>query len=134
MQQEPIVVNVHKADLAARGFRDFADWASRPDHLYIGRNMSFYVPGAIASKWANPFKIKSGTASAPAIAECLNRYENHIREHPDLWNAHSPVGRMNCFAISELDHIREIGCWCVPNPCHGQVLVRLWREYHAQHV
>ena len=53
-----VVVDVHKAELVKRGYRDFADWAARPNHIYVGRNMSFYVPGAHGSKWANPFTVK----------------------------------------------------------------------------
>jgi hypothetical protein len=51
------VVNCKKNELNKLGYADFAEWLkSSPDHVYIGRNMSFYVPGAVGSKWGNPFK------------------------------------------------------------------------------
>ena len=28
------------------------------NHIYIGRNMTFYVPGSVKSKWSNIFKVK----------------------------------------------------------------------------
>jgi hypothetical protein len=49
------VVNVRKKELQKLGYRDLLHWLEDENHVYIGRNMSFYVPGAVASKWANPF-------------------------------------------------------------------------------
>ena len=33
----------------------FEHWSSSPDHLYIGRDMTRCAPGAVSSKWENPF-------------------------------------------------------------------------------
>jgi len=103
------VVNVRKAELKKMGYDDFTDWNSRPNHLYIGRNMSFYVPGTHSSKWRNIFPLKKYT-----LEESLALYEAHVREN--LWD--------------DLDELRgmSLGCWCKPNPCHGDVLIRLYRE------
>lgn len=52
------VINVKKAELNKLGYRDFEHWQnSSTNHVYIGRNMSHYVKGAVGSKWANPFKV-----------------------------------------------------------------------------
>ncbi len=48
---------IKKEELNKRGFKDFEEWASFSKHVYIGRNMSFYVKGAKASKWANPYTV-----------------------------------------------------------------------------
>ena len=32
--------------------------------------------------------------------------------------------------LAELDG-KTLGCWCAPNPCHGDVLVRLCEEAHV---
>ena len=45
------IINVKKAELNKRGIKDFAEWNSKKNTLYIGRNMSFYVKGATKSKW-----------------------------------------------------------------------------------
>jgi len=51
------VINCKKNELNKLGYKDFDDWIkSSQDHVYIGRNMSFYVHGAVGSKWGNPFK------------------------------------------------------------------------------
>lgn len=37
------VVDVHKKNLQRLGYQDFADWVAEANHVYIGRNMSFYT-------------------------------------------------------------------------------------------
>lgn len=125
MEQLPRVVNVRVANLRARGITSFMAWARDPRHVYIGRNMSFHVPGAKASKWANPYPLRGRTR-----AQSLALYERHIRANTGLWNA-----------LPELAQATELGCWCRINPngepqengsdaCHGDVLIRLLHERH----
>ena len=52
------VISVRKANLVKLGYKDFDDWIKNPNHIYIGRDMSFYVKGAKGSKWCNPFSAK----------------------------------------------------------------------------
>jgi hypothetical protein len=106
------VINVRKAVLKKRGIADLLEWSSRADTLYIGRAMP-YVPGAtVASRWANPFSVERHGRE-----RCLELFEARIRDNYDgLWDA-----------LEELDG-KELGCWCCPEPCHGDVLVRLLDE------
>lgn len=53
------VVNIKVAELRKRGYQSFADWAKDPKHVYIGRDMTFYVPGTYASPLANPYSAKT---------------------------------------------------------------------------
>ena len=46
----PHCVSLKKASLRRRGYKSFQDWNSDPNHLYIGRNMSHHVAGALGSK------------------------------------------------------------------------------------
>ena len=74
----------------------------KPFDVYIGR----------PSKWGNPFAVgKDGTRE-----EVIRKYEDWIREQPGLM-AMLPelVGKV-------------LGCWCAPQACHGDVLVRLMEE------
>ena len=67
-------------------------------HVYIGR----------PSKWGNPFVVgKHGTRG-----ECIKLYERWLPENDAL-----------VAALSELRGL-VLGCWCAPQPCHGDVLVR----------
>lgn len=105
------VISVRKKELQKRGYKDFKDWNQNPKHLYIGRNMSCYVPGTSKSKWANPFKSKKY-----GLERCLQMYEEHVL-NSSLAND-----------LYELKDFEEIGCWCAPKQCHGDVLKKLCSE------
>jgi hypothetical protein len=94
-----------------KGHRDDKDFLA--EVVYIGRPMylgGWRLPGSI---WANPYRIgRDGTRE-----EVLARYEQYVRESPELLLARLP----------ELAG-RRLGCWCAPLPCHGDVLVRLLAE------
>jgi hypothetical protein len=109
------VVNVRVAELRRAGYPSLAAWlAADAHHVYIGRSMAHYVPGAVASKWANPYSVETyGRESA------LARYRAHIERSPALAGA--------------LDELRgaTLGCWCAPERCHGDVLVEMLAERDA---
>lgn len=68
--------------------------------VYIGR----------PSKWGNPFEIgKDGTR-----AEVIAKYREWLLSQPEL------VAE----AKRELRG-KVLGCWCVPNDCHGDVLAEV---------
>lgn len=65
------------------------------------------------SKWGNPFKKgRDGT-----LREVLRKYREHILASPELMAA-----------LPELKG-RRLACFCVPSPCHAQVLVDLVEEF-----
>jgi len=67
--------------------------------IYIGR----------PSKWGNPFKIgEDGTR-----AEVIEKYEKWIMTQQHLLDS-----------LGELEG-KVLGCWCPPNRCHGEVLIKL---------
>ena len=71
----------------------------KPFDVYIGR----------PSKWGNPFVIgKDGTRD-----EVIRKYESWLLTQPAL-----------LAALPELRG-KVLGCWCFPQACHGDVLVRL---------
>lgn len=105
----PTVVNIKKAHLNKRGINDFMEWKALKKSLYIGRNMEFYVPGTEKSKWCNNYTIKKY-----GLERCLELYEQYIRDN--LWDD-----------LEELQN-KELGCFCHPEPCHGDVLRRLYLE------
>ena len=64
------------------------------------------------SKWGNPFQIgRDGNRD-----QVIKMYEVHVRRRPDL-----------LAALSELAG-KRLGCYCKPEACHGDVLVKLLRE------
>lgn len=105
------VISLKKAELNKLGYEDFEQWLNASsDHVYIGRDMTKYIKAAVGSKWGNPFRgDKHGDQWAV-------KYEEYVRSKPEL---------MSC--LEELRG-KVLGCWCVPEPCHGDVLVKMLDE------
>lgn len=121
------VVNVRKVELKKNGYNDFDDWITDPNHLYIGRNMSFYVPGAVESKWHNPYivmkkneKINDNGKKKYTLDESLDKYREYVL-NTDLVNQ-----------LNELDG-KILGCWCKPDRCHGDILKELVESHCNDH-
>ena len=106
------VVNVKKSFLIQNGYKDFDEWIKCKNHVYIGRNMSFYISGANASKWANPYSVKKYGRD-----DCLKLYKDYILKNTELLNQ-----------IYELED-KELGCWCYPNKCHGDILIEILNDF-----
>lgn len=84
--------------------------------VYIGRAM----PGFQASPFANPFKIGvDGTR-----AEVIQKYEVWLREQ--LRNSPFLIK-----SLMELDG-KVLGCWCAPQRCHGEVLIKIIEELKTE--
>lgn len=104
------VVNIRKAELNKRHIANFQEWTKLPNTLYIGRNMEYYVPGTIKSKWHNPYSVQKY-----GLDTCLQLYENHIMNSNLKDDLHELEGK-------------ELGCWCKPNKCHGDILIKLHKS------
>jgi len=112
------VVNVKVAHIRPE-YANLREWMAAPDHVYIGRSGVVFIDGVRfpprASKWANPYKIgRDGTRD-----QVLVKYRNHIaqkvREQPEEYD------------LEELRD-KQLGCWCHPDPCHGDILLELMAE------
>lgn len=77
--------------------------------IYIGR----------PSKWGNPFSHKIGTRAkflVSSVDEAVEKYEEYARNNPEIMNF-----------LDELDG-KILGCWCTPQKCHGDILIKLINE------
>lgn len=105
----PVVVNVRRKNLLARGVDNVQDWLALEDSLYVGRRMRIFVNKKCTfvpqSKWHNPYKGEDAVA----------RFREYLMRNPRL-----------LADIGELAG-KELGCWCTPSPCHADVLVELWK-------
>lgn len=112
------VISVKKHNLNKLGYTTLEEWLKDPDHIYIGRNMTAYVKGAVGSKWANPFPVKTH-----GLDKCLELYRSYLTKNKELMEQlHELKGKI-------------LGCWCreIDNEtedqiCHGDVLVELINE------
>jgi Domain of unknown function (DUF4326) len=101
------VINIRQENLRKLGYKNLEEWLKNPNHIYIGRNMSFYIKGAYESKWKNPFKVKEHGN------KCLELYKYYIQKNPEL--------------LEQLDELegKVLGCFCKPASCHGDILKEL---------
>lgn len=107
----PVVVNIKVAELRKRGYENFEEWSKVPGNVYIGRFM-VYIKGTYKSVWANPFPVKTYGRE-----EALRLYKEYILSSPELLKR-----------LPELRGAKELGCWCAPTPCHGDILIGLLPE------
>ena len=87
-----------------------------PDFVYIGRyNVSYKLP---SSFWANPYNVRN----YPDPKMCLSDYRVHIE--PQIEKA----------GVECLKEIlgKTLVCWCKPGPCHGDVLIKILKEYELE--
>jgi Domain of unknown function (DUF4326) len=86
--------------------------------VYIGRGRDPRTgePG----RWGNPFRIgRDGSR-----AEVIERYGEWLGNELER-------GRIHLRDLAELDG-KLLGCWCAPQPCHGEVLIAAakWAHEH----
>jgi hypothetical protein len=76
--------------------------------VYIGDRL-YHGPWRLRkSKWANPYKIgRDGTRE-----EVIAKFECHLYDTGLFNDIHELRGR-------------DLACWCAPEPCHGDLLLRL---------
>jgi hypothetical protein len=87
-----------------------------PYDIYIGREVHRNGYNFEASKWKNPYiERKDGTRD-----EVIEKYRQYIKTRSDL-----------LASLPELKG-KRLGCWCKPEPCHGDVLIELLEESTSQ--
>jgi len=106
------VVNVKVAHIRPQ-YKNLADWCSCEDNVYIGRKGVVFIDGQRYPKkdsiWANPFRISVGHSRE----QVLELYRDYICRSPELLaQLHTLKGK-------------TLGCWCHPEPCHGDIILEL---------
>lgn len=73
---------------------------------YIGR----------PSRFGNPYSLEEYGRE-----EAVAKYEDYARKNSKLleW-------------IRLLPEDAVLGCWCFPRLCHGDVIMKLWKEMHVE--
>jgi hypothetical protein len=78
------------------------------------RNMTHFI--GRPSIFGNPFPITSKIPRETVIKQ----YEAWVRGEPEVLTA-----------IKALPEDAVLGCFCAPKPCHGDIIVKLWKELHG---
>lgn len=69
----------------------------------------------------NPFSHKEDSCAlyiVDSIEEAIVSFEDYARESPKIMAA-----------IKNLPEDAILGCWCKPGPCHGDVIIKLRKEF-----
>jgi len=84
--------------------------------------MTHYVPGAVGSKWQNPFQVNKYGQD-----KCIDMYKEYIQTDTKKYDGKT--------LLESLDELRgkTLGCWCKPDPCHGDVIVQLLKSKVYSH-
>lgn len=121
------VVNVKVAHIRPRGYHDLRAWCEDPKNVYVGRKGVVFVEDEEGqksrypkkdSRWANPFKI-SKTQTRNEVIKQYRKYITSRLEDPEDQE----------ITYEELEKLRgkNLGCWCLPEFCHADILVGLLR-------
>ena len=82
---------------------------------YIGRGSIF----------GNPFTIyKDGNRE-----EVIKKYEKYARQYLNFFLKHSYISPL-LLAIHDLPENAILGCYCKPQACHGDIIIKIWKELH----
>jgi hypothetical protein len=114
------VVNV-KVNHIRPEYNNLKEWMDDPSNVYIGRKGIVFVNNERFpkenSKFCNPFKVgKDGT-----LDEVVEKFEKYIQEK-------IKSGEIKKEELIEL-HGKKLGCWCKPNKCHGDVLLKIINSF-----
>lgn len=114
------VVNVKVQYIRQNGYNNLQEWMKDPNNIYIGRQGIVFIDGQRfpkeASIFCNPYKIgKDGDRE-----QIIKMYEiyigDKINENPNLKTK-----------LIEMKG-KTLGCWCKPDNCHGDVLLKIMYE------
>ena len=113
------VVNVKLIHLRPQ-YNNLKEWMDNPDHIYIGRRGIVFIDNKRFpekdSIWANPFKIgKDGSRE-----EILDLYRDYIETKIEKESLGDDLKSLKG---------KVLGCWCSPQPCHGDILIELINKY-----
>lgn len=86
---------------------------SDPDNVYIGRSAVTSIDGQKYpmqdSEWCNPFPVSTKSQTLP-------RYQKYLREK---------LKDKECMERFKQLRGKNLGCWCRPGKCHGDVIVKV---------
>lgn len=108
-----------KVEYIRPNYQNLKEWMDDPNNVYIGRKGVVFIDGERFPKndsiWCNPYKItKENTRE-----QVLILYETYIRNKIKLENLEKKLLELKG---------KNLGCWCKPESCHGDILVKLIDE------
>lgn len=115
------IENVRVRFIRPKGFHDLEKWIEDDNNIYIGRAGIVYIKGEKFPKndsiFHNPFKIDDNTTREEVIQKYKIYITDKLENEPEL--VHELIKLKN----------KNLGCWCYPELCHGNILLELIDYY-----
>lgn len=115
------VVNVKVANIRPK-YNNLEEWMADPNNIYIGRAGVVFINNKrfppVGSLFANPFKINKEQERE----EVIRKYKKYITEKLET------DGKFQEEFL--LLKNKNLGCWCHPEKCHGDVLLELLETFN----
>jgi hypothetical protein len=108
-------------------YDNLKEWIQDKNNVYIGRSGIVFIYNKNtknkerypkkSSPFANPFKLKKDGDRE----EIIQKYKKHIIKKLD-----QDISLQKLLVSMEN---KNLGCWCHPEPCHGDILLKLIKKY-----
>lgn len=104
-----------------KGYDNLRAWMADINNVYIARAGIVFIDGRRFPPTSSPFANRFKIGRDGSRADVIRKYEADMIERLDK----------DPSLVKELLKIKGkcLGCWCAPEPCHGDVLLRLVRKY-----
>lgn len=108
-------------------YNNLKEWMDDDNNMYIGRAGIVFIQNKEtknierfpkqSSDFANPYKIGNDGTREEVIQKYKKYIEKQLEQSPKL--------------VIQLRSLKDknLGCWCYPEPCHGDVLLDLIKKY-----
>jgi len=118
------IVNV-KVGYIRPKYKNLKEWCEDPNNIYIARKGIVFIETPTGKErypkndsiWANPFKIDKGNERENTIVKYRTYIFERLEKEPQLKEELKKLNGHN------------LGCWCHPDPCHGDVLLEAIIKY-----
>jgi hypothetical protein len=103
-------------------YNNLEEWMKDPNNVYIGRGGVVFIEKVRfpkqASRWCNNYKVGVGNGKYTR-EEAIELYEKDLREM-----VKKPEVKAEFLKLKG----KTLGCWCHPEGCHGDVILKLLQE------
>lgn len=102
-------------------YNNLEEWINDNNNVYIGRGGVVFINKqrypTYSSKFANPYKIGKDRTRK----EVISKYKDYINQK--ILN--DKIYKNELLSLKG----KNLGCWCYPEKCHGDVLLELINKY-----
>lgn len=115
------IENVRVKFIRLKGYKNLKEWINDKNNIYIGRGGIVIIDNERFPKnnslFCNPYKLNIDGSRE----EVIEKYKNYITKKIET----------NIIFKNELLKLKgkNLGCWCYPEFCHGNILLELIEKY-----